>query len=293
MNALVIGGAGQDGRILCERLRSSPKVHVVAVDLGDVDLCDPGAVDALVSRSAPDEVYYLAAHHHSAEEKPDDAAELRACLEVHVTGALHTLDALARLAPKSAFFYAGSSHMFGHPSVSPQTESTPFAPRNPYAITKVAGAHVCRLFRDRGVRASVGILYNHESPHRAPNFVSQRIVRGARAAMSDSSHKLILGSLDAVVDWGWAGDTVDAMMRIVRADPDDYIVATGEPHTVEDFVQIAFSSLALDWRKHVVIDPSIVKGDAPVLVGDAGKLRARTGWKPTMSFEQMVKTLVA
>lgn len=289
--AAVVGCAGQDGRLLRERL--SREADVIGVDVGDVDLSDPAAADAWVATVLPDELYYLAAHHHSSEERPDPATELRACLRVHVTSWVNVLDAIARRAPACRSFYAGSSHMFGRPSISPQSETTPFRPLNPYAITKVTGANVAALYRERGLHVSVGILYNHESPLRGERFVSQRIVRGARAAARDPDYKLALGDLAASVDWGWAPDYVDAMVRIVdQPTPDDYVVATGQSHTVQEFVVKAFACVGLDWRANVVEDSRLLGAPALPLVGDAAKLRERTGWRPTRTFDEMVKALV-
>jgi GDPmannose 4,6-dehydratase len=306
MKRVVVGANGQDGRILFDR--SLKECAVLGLDIGIVkqhlledlgplraiDLLDAVQIAALFERMSPDEAYYLAAHHHSSEEEPDPVTELRKCTDVHVIGLAHFLDAIRRYTPRCRLFFAGSSQMFGRPITLQQNETTPYAPRNPYGITKVAAAHLCAVYRERyGVHASVGILYNHESPHRGPRFVSQRIVQGARRAKSDPAYKLKLGSLSAVVDWGYAPDYVDAMIRIVsQPEPDDYVVATGEPHTVRDFVEIAFGCLGLDWRAHVEEDAALVRATQAVLVGDASKLRARTDWKPTMRFDQMVQGLV-
>lgn len=306
---VIVGSGGQDGRILFEQ--RAKDCAVLGLDVGattghalagvmpaqPVDLQDRSQVDSLCERVAPDELYYLAAHHHSAEEHPDQAAELRKCFDVHVTGLVHVLEGIRTHAPKCRLFYAGSSQMFGRPAGAPQDETTPFAPRNPYAITKVAGAHACALYRERyGLHASVGILYNHESPLRGPRFVTTRIVRGALEARRNPSHKLVLGSLGAVVDWGYAPDYVDAMVRIVADDaPDDYVVASGVPHTVKDFVKVAFAHVGVDWRMHVEEDPRLVGTGAGVeipLVGNAAKLRARTGWRPAVGFEDLVKILM-
>ncbi|MFI5413566.1 MAG: GDP-mannose 4,6-dehydratase [Candidatus Lutacidiplasmatales archaeon] len=304
--ALIVGSSGQDGRILFEE--RSRSCAVLGVDVGSirthafdpaplagqVDIHDPAAMNALVERFAPDELYYLAARHHSSEERPDDASELRESTRVNFLALVNVLDAVRARAPSCRVFYAGSSHMFGSPASPRQDESTPFSPENPYAITKVAGAHACALYRARhGIHVSVGILYNHESPLRGARFVSQRIARGARQAERDPSFKLALGSLSATVDWGYAPDFVDAMVRIVaQPDPADYVVATGEPHTVGEFVEVAFRALGLDWREHVEEDRGRVRSPANALVGDASKLRARTGWRPTVSFEEMVGILV-
>jgi GDPmannose 4,6-dehydratase len=306
---VIVGSGGQDGRILFEQ--RARDCAVLGLDVGTVtqhrlaevapaepvDLQDRRQVALLLERIVPDEVYYLAAHHHSAEEHPDEAADLRACFDVHVIGLVHVLEGLRAHAPEGRLFYAGSSQMFGRPPSAPQDEATPFAPRNPYAITKVAAAHTCALYRERhGLHASLGILYNHESPLRGPRFVTSRIVRGARDAGRIPGFKLILGSLSAVVDWGYAPDYIDAMVRIVaEAAPDDYVIASGEPHTVRDFVEIAFDHVGLDWKAYVEEDPRLV-GPAtaghPPLVGNATKLRQRTGWRPTMGFERLVRALV-
>jgi GDPmannose 4,6-dehydratase len=304
--AVVVGAKGQDGRILFER--RSQECAVLGLDVGSVeqhalgdaapprgvDLLSPEDVNQLLTRLVPDELYYLAAHHHSSEEQPDEAVEIRKCSEVHLIGLVNVLEAIRRHAPKCRLFFAGSSQMFGEPAAPRQNEATPFAPRNAYAITKVAGAHACALYRERyGVHASVGILYNHESPLRGPRFVTQRIARGAWQAKRDPAFKLRLGSLSGVVDWGYAPDYVDAMIRIV-AHPAaaDYVIATGEAHTVRDFVEIAFGMVGLDWRAHVEEAPSLVRATRATLIGESTKLRERTGWKPTVGFEQLVEILV-
>lgn len=303
---VVVGAKGQDGSILFRR--RSQDCAVLGLDLGfvaqhglegvaptrGVDLQNVDEVAELLKRLVPDELYYLAAHHHSSEEQPDEAAEIRKGCEVHLIGLVNVLEAIRRHAPECRLFFAGSSQMFGEPASPRQNEATPFAPRNPYAITKVAGANACALYRERhGVHASVGILYNHESPLRGPRFVTQRIARGAWQAKRDPSFKLRLGSLSGVVDWGYAPDYVDAMIRLV-AQPaaDDYVIATGESHTVRDFVEIAFRIVGVDWRTHVEEAPSLVRATRSTLIGDATKLRATTGWKPTVSFEQLVTILV-
>jgi len=305
--ALIVGCGGQDGRLLfAHRARSCA---VVGLDIGSVasqgvdatalpaavDLDDPAALADLLARFPADELYYLAARHHSSEERPDDAREIRECTRLNFVAFVNVLDAVRVGVPACRVFYAGSSHMFGAPSASSQDETTCFLPNNPYAITKVAGAHAAALYRKRhGMHVSVGILYNHESPHRGERFVSQRIARGAKRASRDPSFRLSLGSLSSIVDWGYAPDYVEAMTRIVaQASPDDYVVATGIPHTVRDFVEVAFGAVGLDWRNHVEEDRMLVPSPPGTLVGDASKLRARTGWSPSVTFEEMVRILVA
>jgi GDPmannose 4,6-dehydratase len=261
------------------------------------DLQDRRHVALVFERVRPDEVYYLAAHHHSAEEHPDEAEELRRCFDVHVVGLVNVLEGIRQHAPACRLFYAGSSQMFGRPDAAPQDEATPFAPRNPYAITKVAAAHACALYRERhGLHASVGILYNHESSLRGPRFVTTRIARAAREVKRNPEYKLVLGSLSAVVDWGYAPDYVDAMVRIVaEAAPDDYVIASGVPHTVGDFAAIAFGQVGLDWKRHVEEDSRLIDHASPssvALIGNANKLRTKTGWRPTTDFETLVKIMV-
>lgn len=288
MDALIIGSAGQDGRLLGSQLVG----EVVGLDR---EADRPALEDAIKRR--PREIYYLAAHHQSSEESRDDVAELfEKSFEVNVHQLVFVLEAVRRWAPDARLFYASSSHVFGRPTTPTQNEATPRRPDSPYAITKAAGMEVVRFYREsHGIHASSGILYNHESPHRSEKFVSMRIALAARRFQKDRSlPALELGSLAAVVDWGWAPDYTDAMQRIVRADQaDDYVVATGVPHTVAELADAAFSAVGLSYREHVVEKEGIVKRAGVPLIGDATRLRERTGWGPSISFEEMVARLVA
>jgi GDPmannose 4,6-dehydratase len=252
-------------------------------------------VEHVISDWAPDEVYYVAAVHQASGDAvpPDDVELFERSHAVHVTGLLHFLEALSERRA-GALFYAASSLVFGLPAESPQDETTPFRPRDIYGITKTAGAQACRYYREaRGVRASVGILFNHESPLRRHNFVSQRIVLGAVAIAGGNQSKLTLGNLSARIDWGYAADYVRAMTLIVRnATPDDYVIATGETHSVQEFAEIAFRRLGLDWREHVVEDRRIITRESTVRVGNASRLRERTRWCPSVTFTEMVESLV-
>lgn len=309
--ALVVGSGGQDGTLLTERL-SSDGLTVLGVTrrgifehgastppLVSVDLTNARDVSALIERVSPDEIYYLAAHHHSSEDaaQSDESDLFRKSSETNLQGLLNVLEAARRSAPGVRIFYAASSHVFGTPTSPTQSEVTPFDPRTAYAITKAAGVYTCRAYRDRGVFASVGILYNHESRFRADKFVSKRIVRGAReakmAVRDGRPYTLKLGDLSAIVDWGYAPDYVDAMVRIARHhDAGDWVVATGEPHTVRDFAEAAFAHEGLDWQNHVQQDGTVPLRRNPPLIGDASKLRNATGWRPTVSFREMVLLLL-
>lgn len=307
--AIIIGSAGQDGRLLSGRLEREG-CTVVGVERdrvtcnhsaggtfeSAVDILDPLSVDAVIGSFAPDAIFYLAAYHHSAEDKilPDDLELYVASHDVHVRGLLHVLEATRKHAPGSRLFYAASSHCFGEPPAAIQDESTPLRPRCVYGITKTTGLGLCRMYRaNHRVRASAGFFYNHESTLRPRKFLSTKIVRAAVEISRGGRDKLVLGDLSARVDWGFAPDYVDAMIRIVRLEAaDDFIIATGQSHSVEEFVAAAFSRVGLSWRQHVEVAPGIIGKPRTVLVGDSTKLRTATGWSPSVTFQQMVELLV-
>jgi GDPmannose 4,6-dehydratase len=305
--ALIVGSEGQDGRILFKRLADEGCV-VVAVGRDSVRSTEEDEIRVLriacreevtsaVEHWRPDEIYYLAAIHQASQDAlPVNDAELfEESLQVHVVGLVNFLEALRRLNSGGALFYAASSLVFGDATASPQDEETPFRPRCIYGITKTAGIHACRFYRStHGLRVSAGLLYNHESPLRRENFVSQKIVRAAVAIARSATEKtLVLGDLSARIDWAYAPDVIDAMIRIVRdAEPDEYVVATGETHSVQEFVEIAFGRLGVDWRAHVVEDRRLLTRSSTTLVGNAARLRERTGWRPRVTFPEMVAILV-
>jgi GDPmannose 4,6-dehydratase len=304
--ALIIGSAGQDGRIMSQRLQQEGR-RILGLDRGlatdsasgplaPMDILEAQQVAALIQSAAPDEVYYLAAYHHSSENQPspDDGEVFRLSFDVHVRGLLNVLEGLRKGAPRARLFYAASSHIFGDRPPAPQDETTPLNPRCAYGITKIAGLECCRFYRQKhGLHASVGILYNHESPLRREPFVTAKIVGAAVAIKAGVRKKLILGDLTAQVDWGYAPDYVEAMTRIVRLDePDDFVVATGETHSVQEFVEEAFGAAGLDWPGHVEENPAVIVRHTGNLVGNAAKLRSRTGWKPSVTFREMVRLLV-
>lgn len=302
--ALVVGSGGQDGQLLFDRLTSEghaalglerTRVRCTQTHSSDpVDLLDATAVSATVARFQPTRIFYLAAVHHSAEERPQGDPELfKRSFDVHVHGLVSVLDAMRREAPNARLFYAASSHVFGAPTAGPQTEATPLAPVCAYGISKAAGLRCCAHYRRRGVYASAGILYNHESELRGERFLSQKVVRGAVAIAAGAQRELVLGDLSASIDWGYAADTVNAMLRILeQPEPDDFIVASGERHTVGEFARLAFEAVGLDWRAHVREDSELVSRQRRVLFGDASRLRERTGWEPSITFAEMVTRLV-
>lgn len=291
---LIIGARGQDGRLLT-RSMGRDGISVVGVGRGDVDLRDRADVLRLLAEHQPSQVYYLAAHHHSADDQPGAVGELFArSIEVNVHGLVSALEAIRAALPRTRLFYCASSHIFGRPGEALLTEATQVNPTCIYGITKAAGLHTCRFYREtHGVFAAVGILFNHESPLRSANAVSQKIVRAVAAIRSGRQDRLVLGDLSARVDWGYAPDYVEAMRRILSLDaPDDFVVATGDTHSIQEFVEIAFGEAGLDWRRYVSESPGILIKQKRTLVGDASKLRAAANWTTTVSFEDMVKEML-
>jgi GDPmannose 4,6-dehydratase len=305
-HALIIGAGGQDGRLLARLLLDreyavrgwihSELKAPAPCECAVIDIVQTALVEAELRRSPPDEIYYLAAFHHATEDAVElSVAELLRCsFDVHVLGLLNVLQAMEECCPRTRLFYAASSHVFGTPESEWQNEDTSLAPNSAYGISKAAGLQCCQLYRrQKGTFAATGILFNHESPLRKPSFLSQKIVRGALRAQRDPAYRLVLGDLEARVDWGYAPDYVDAMFRILQLpEASDFVVASGEMHTVRQFAQAAFGALGLDWRRYVETDTRLLKKTSYPLRGDSSKLRAATGWAPTMSFVELVAGLV-
>jgi GDPmannose 4,6-dehydratase len=302
---IVVGSAGQDGRILLERMRGEGRL-VLGLDqrgvegtdgdaMAPIDILDAAAVEHLLAGFQADAIYYLAAFHHSSEESAGNDRELfQKSFDINVFGVLNFLEAMRKISPRARLFYAASSHVFGACDGPRQDETTPFNPDSVYGITKAAGANCARFYRAaHGLYAAVGILYNHESSFRPPRFVTRKIVSSAVNIKLGRQEKLVLGDLEASVDWGYAPDYVDAMIRIMQLpEPRDFVVATGQPHTVREFVEIAFGLLGLDWRRHVEVSPALVAKPRNNLSGNSARLTAATGWKPSVSFAEMIALLV-
>ena len=303
---IVVGSAGQDGRLLTEHL-TARGARIVGIqrnkttyngveDMGHIDITDADDVARSVKAIQPEAIYYLAAFHHSAQDLPlDDSSLLEKSRAVHVRGLDHFLAALAQdLDAPGRLFYASSSLIFGNPATEFQNEKTPFLPDDVYGRTKAEGVVLCRRYRaEQGVFAASGILYNHESHYRGSHFVSKKIIQEAVAIKRGKKDKLVLGDLGARCDWGFAPDYVRAMRMILELDtPDDFIIATGETHSVLEFVQIVFEELDMNWEDHVTENPGLIRGKRPTLKGDSSRLRERTGWKPSLSFREMVRRLL-
>jgi GDPmannose 4,6-dehydratase len=313
--ALITGVTGQDGSYLAELLLTKGyEVHGVvrrasSFNTGRVDhlyrdphekgtrfflhygdLSDGTGLRRILEKARPDEVYNLGAQSHVrvSFDEPEYTAD------VDGTGTLRLLDALrdsmGHSGTKVRFYQAGSSEMFGA-APPPQSERTPFHPRSPYAVSKVAAHWYAVNYRESyGMFIANGILFNHESPRRGETFVTRKITRGAARIALGLQDKLYLGNLDAKRDWGFAGDYVDAMWRMLQRDqPDDYVVATGASHSVREFIEATFRHCGLDPSKHVEIDPRYFRpAEVDHLLGDATKAREKLGWQPTVSFDALV-----
>lgn len=307
--ALITGITGQDGSYLAELLlekgyevhglvRRSSSFNTWRIDhlrdrlsLHYGDLVDQNSLVRTIQLISPDEIYNLGAQSHVkvSFEMPEYTANATGM------GVLRLLDAVRELNLKSRVYQAGSSEMFGLVQETPQTERTPFHPRSPYGAAKVFGHWLAVNYREGyGMHVSNGILFNHESPRRGENFVTRKITKGIAAIVRGESTDLRLGNLDAKRDWGFAGDYVDAMWRMLQQErPDDYVVATGETHSVREFLEEAFSYVNLDWQKYVVVDPRYFRpAEVDLLLGDPSKAKKALGWQPKVGFRELVRMMV-
>jgi GDPmannose 4,6-dehydratase len=308
--ALIVGIAGQDGSYLAELLldegyevfgivRGSTSATFEnlepfrdRLELTQVDIGDEGALVEVLSSCGPHEVYNLA----SPSFVPRSWEQPVATAEVAVLGVTALLEAIRRVDGSIRFFQASSNEIFGVARESPQTEETPLAPVSPYGAAKAYGHFLTGCFRRyHGLHASSGILYTHESPRRSPEFLMRKVACAAAAISLGLESEVRLGSLDARRDWGFAGDSVRAMWLMLRADePEDYVVATGESHSVRELVDVAFAHVRLDPERYVRVDESLIRGSAELhdVLGDASKARERLGWTRTVDFEGLVRLLV-
>ena len=254
------------------------------------DFTDSSSISEVLRKVGPDEVYHLAAQSHvrTSFDIPEYTADVTG------VGTVRMLEAIRRAEKGIKFYQASSSEMFGN-TPPPQNEESPFHPRSPYACSKVFAYSMAVNYRESyGMFASNGILFNHESPRRGETFVTRKITRSIARIVAGKEKLLYLGNLKAKRDWGYAGDYVDAMWRMLQQKtPDDFVVATGESHTVEEFLSEAFSLAGLDWRKHVKIDPRYFRpSEVDSLCGDATKARKVLGWKPKVGFKELVRMML-
>jgi len=312
--ALITGITGQDGSYLAEFLLSKGYdvhgiVRRVALEdtehrlwrirhlLGKVTL-HPGSLESyaslfkIVEEVKPQECYHLAAQSFVSYSFEDEFTTIN----TNINGTHYVLSALKEKAPKCRFYFAGSSEMFGQVREVPQDEDTPFHPRSPYGISKVAGFDLTRNYREAyGLFACSGILFNHESPRRGYEFVTRKISMGVAKIKNGLSDTLALGNLDAKRDWGFARDYVIAMWLMLQQDkPDDYVISTGETHSVKEFVRIAFECAGLNWKKYVTIEDSLYRpAEVHLLIGDSRKAVRKLKWHPQVKFRELVEMMVA
>src|SRR6478672_9338329 len=307
--ALVTGITGQDGSYLAELLlskgyrvvgivrRSSTTpyeriAHLVdKIELVSADLLDQTSLTDVVGDCAPDEIYNLAAQSfvQTSWSQPVLTGEFTAL------GVTRVLEAVKKAAPKARFYQASSSEMFGKVVESPQRESTPFYPRSPYGVAKVYGHWITVNYRESfGLYAVSGILFNHESPRRGLEFVTRKVTDAAARIKLGVAKEVRLGNLDSRRDWGFAGDYVDAMWRMLQQDePDDYVIGTGHTCSVRDLCKTAFGSVGLNYEDHVVLDPRFLRpAEVDLLVADPSKAARKLGWTPKVSFEELVRMMV-
>ena len=307
--ALITGVTGQDGSYLAEllldkgyevfgmtRRASTENVERIAhlidrLTLLQGDLLDPPSLDAALREAQPAEVYNLAAQSFvpTSWNQPVLTAEFTA------VGVTRVLEAIRAVDPSIRFYQASSSEMFGKVREVPQTELTPFHPRSPYGVAKVYGHYITVNYRESyDLFATSGILFNHESSRRGLEFVTRKISDGVARIKLGLAEELRLGNLDAQRDWGFAGDYVEAMWLMLQQDePSDYVVATGEPHSVREFAELAFGHAGLDWERHVVQDEQFFRpAEVDHLVGDSSKARAELGWEPRTTFRELAELMV-
>jgi GDPmannose 4,6-dehydratase len=313
--ALITGITGQDGSYLAELLlakgyevfgivRRSSSLNRGRVDpifeaagsgqkraLRYGDLCDASSINRLLREIKPDEIYNLGAQSHVqvSFEIPEYTAETTGL------GTLRILEGIRESGMSPKFYQAGSSEMYGLVQEIPQSEKTPFYPRSPYGAAKVYAHWIAVNYREAyGMFICNGILFNHESPRRGENFVTRKITRGVAAIKLGLEKKIPLGNLDAKRDWGFAKDYVEAMWQMMQLDkPGDYVIATGETHTVREFCEHAFAHVGLDYREHVVVDPKYFRPtEVDLLIGDASKAKETFGWTPKTRFADLVKLMV-
>ena len=311
--ALITGIDGQDGSYLADfLLKKGYQVHGI---VRRVALEDPehqlwrlrhilkkinlhsGSLESFASlckavhRIKPNECYHMAAQSFVSYSFEDEFSTIN----TNINGTHYMLAALRESAPRCKFYFAASSEMFGKVKETPQNENTPFHPRSPYGISKVAGFDLTRNYREGyGMFACNGICFNHESPRRGFEFVTRKITNAVAEIKFGLAKELELGNLDAKRDWGFAGDYIEAMWLILQQDkPDDYVIATGETHSVKEFVQLAFKHAGLDWKKYVKIDKKFYRpAEVHILLGDYSKARKKFGWKPKVKFQELVKMMV-
>ena len=307
MKALISGISGQDGSYLSELLISKGyEVYGLErrialedqnsrrknnAEIIPCDITNFSSVYNAVQKVMPDEIYHLASQSDVGYSFKDPFQTL----DTNIMGTLNILEAFRQLIPKSKMYFAGSSEMFGKVTEEPQNENTKFHPRSPYGVSKVAGFQLCQNYREAyGLFISNGILFNHESPRRGKEFVTRKITDGIKKIKEGKADKLYLGNLETKRDWGFAGDYVEVMwLMLQQNEPDDYVIATNETHTIREFIDEAFGIAGLEPDKYVEINPEFFRpSDVILLRGDYSKAKEKLGWEPKIKFKGLVKMMM-
>jgi GDPmannose 4,6-dehydratase len=304
--AIIVGFEGQDGKFLYSYLVSKD-YRVIGIGrknistnfsetIQPIDINSLKEVSGIILKTRPSEIYYLAAHHHSSEDVIKDEGELiHRSYQTNVIAYSNFLESIRVYSPQTRIFYAASSHIFGNPKSDIQNENTEYNPKSIYAITKCSSLQLSKYYRENhGLFCSIGILYNHESHLRADNFVSKKIVKAAVEIKNKTRNELTIGDLDKELDWGYAGDFVEAFVKMLNCNnADNFIVATGKTHKLKDFVRYVFNYLDLDWQKYVNENSGILKRKMDgIYCGDYTKLKSMTGWEPRVDFETLATKMV-
>lgn len=311
--ALITGITGQDGSYLAEfLLEKGYEVHGIVrrvsledpesrmwrvkhllkrINVHSASLESYASIFNIISDVQPDECYHLAAQSYVSYSFEDEFSTIN----TNLNGTHYVLSSIKRQAPNCKIYFSASSEMFGDPKETPQDEETPFRPRSPYGISKMAGFELTRNYREMyGLYAVSGILFNHESPRRGREFVTRKITTAAAKIKLGLADKIVLGNVDAIRDWGYAADYVKAMwMMLQQEKPDDYVIATGHSHSVRDFLGVAFNHVGLNYKDFLIVNEDFYRpSEKKVLCGNAAKARRALGWSPEVSFEQLIKEMV-
>lgn len=311
--ALITGITGQDGSYLAEFLLDKGyEVHGIVrrvaienpqsrmwrirhlldkIQIHGASIESYASIFNVISDIKPDECYHLAAQSYVSYSFEDEFSTI----STNLSGTHHVLSAIKRQAPNCKFYFAASSEMFGNAQLTPQNEETPFHPRSPYGISKVAGFDLTRNYREAyGLFALSGILFNHESPRRGAEFVTRKISMSAAKIKLGLDSEIRLGNIEAKRDWGHARDYIHAMWLMLQQDePNDYVIATGECHSVREFLEVAFEHIGLDYRDYLIVDKNLYRpSEVNVLQGDSTKAHRKLGWRPTVTFNELVREMV-
>lgn len=310
--ALITGVAGQDGSYLAELLlQKNYEVHGIVrrkdagadanlwriknieerISIHSLDINDFESIRQLIKKIQPDEIYHLACL-HEVENTPENYHSI---IRTNLDSTYYFLSAIKNEAPKSRFFFASSSRIFAGGNIAPQNEVTPLYPVSLYGVTKAASSQLVRMFREReSLFACTGILFNHESPRRDPIFLTRKISKAVAQIENGLKQELRLGNLDAVRDWGFAGDFVEAMWLVLQQDvPEDFVIGTGETHSVRDILDIAFGAINLDWKTYVKVDSAFIRPSEPILCANISKAKNKLKWMPKTRFNELIEMMVA